>query len=428
MLDTIRKKLDIVGYTVSLMEKTPFTLADANEVNGILNDKSYFDELTKDKNINRLASAAPKTQNEVNGPIIYKIAALQVAKFMIGSDNTQEKKNNSLLVAASQKSNKYLIETLLNLEADVNAKDKHGNTALMIAVRENKNGSNKDIILELIARGADVSIQNNEGKTARTIKAPIDPDFALACYCKENSAVLLGTVTKDIIQGNDDGMRFNMKNQSTDETGIYMRVAENNAALGSELLSKDLSKINEDFKAAEEKASVLASETMPSKTDKEKFKTWQNNNAVIQNQAAKKYFDDVTSDVHKSTSSFENDPFRQLDEKIFAESLALKEEFIKEKRRTDPKFEYSSEDVTSQQELTAYIDRKSTVFAAYHDTCAQVIGDRKITPSVELIQSIKTAEEKGQKARADKGGKGAADLQTIGSQSPQQEVNTIVLN
>lgn len=55
-----------------------------------------------------------------------------------------------------------IVQALLAKDADVNAKAKDGQTALMLAVY---NGHIK-IVQALLAKGADVNIQNNNGETA----------------------------------------------------------------------------------------------------------------------------------------------------------------------------------------------------------------------------------------------------------------------
>ena len=55
------------------------------------------------------------------------------------------------------------IRNLIKLGADVNAKDKYGMTALMLAVRDN---SNAEVIKILINAGADVNAKHNYGWTA----------------------------------------------------------------------------------------------------------------------------------------------------------------------------------------------------------------------------------------------------------------------
>ena len=58
------------------------------------------------------------------------------------------------------------IKTLLNLGADINAKDKSGNTVFMHAAKYN---SNVEVIKMLVASGADINAKNNKGQTAEDL-------------------------------------------------------------------------------------------------------------------------------------------------------------------------------------------------------------------------------------------------------------------
>ena len=67
------------------------------------------------------------------------------------------------------------IKTLINAGADVNAKDKSGNTIFMNAVKYN---SNVEIIKTLLSAGADINAKNNKGQTAKDL-AKKNPNYLI---------------------------------------------------------------------------------------------------------------------------------------------------------------------------------------------------------------------------------------------------------
>lgn len=81
-----------------------------------------------------------------------------------GADvNAKDKDDQTaVLWVAPARDNPEMAKFLIAQGADVNAKDKHGNTALMIAASQ----SNPGIMTVLIEAGAAVNAQNNEGRTA----------------------------------------------------------------------------------------------------------------------------------------------------------------------------------------------------------------------------------------------------------------------
>jgi ankyrin repeat protein len=66
------------------------------------------------------------------------------------------------LLEAAARSDLIEVKNLLEIGADVNAKDKSGITALMFASAD----GNKDLAALLLAKGADVDAKNNNGETA----------------------------------------------------------------------------------------------------------------------------------------------------------------------------------------------------------------------------------------------------------------------
>jgi len=73
-----------------------------------------------------------------------------------------KKENNVKLLAAARRGDINTIRILLNKGTDVNAKDRHGETALIWAAAI----GNIDLVKLLIAKGADVNIFDKEGYTA----------------------------------------------------------------------------------------------------------------------------------------------------------------------------------------------------------------------------------------------------------------------
>lgn len=61
-----------------------------------------------------------------------------------------------------KKAYKDIVQTLIDAKADVNAKDKHGNTALIAAV----NSKSNEIVQALLNAGANVNAKNDNGYTA----------------------------------------------------------------------------------------------------------------------------------------------------------------------------------------------------------------------------------------------------------------------
>ena len=75
----------------------------------------------------------------------------------------QDDKTSLLMVAAKVTPNPDVIQALVRLGADPNAKDKDGWTALMFAARDN---SNPEVIVALVKAGADPNARNGDGMTA----------------------------------------------------------------------------------------------------------------------------------------------------------------------------------------------------------------------------------------------------------------------
>ena len=88
-----------------------------------------------------------------------------------GADvNAKDKEGNTALIDAAgsiNKNNKEIVELLINSGADVNAKNNAGWTALMSAAFE----GNKEIVETLIKAGADVNAKDSYGDTALILAA-----------------------------------------------------------------------------------------------------------------------------------------------------------------------------------------------------------------------------------------------------------------
>lgn len=106
-----------------------------------------------------------------------------IAKYLIdkGADvnaKTTDKRNTALTVAIRNNSNpQKIITTLLEHGADVNAKDKYGNTALMHTILDSFNLSKQNklnIAKILIDNGANLNIKNNNNDTALTLAQKSD--------------------------------------------------------------------------------------------------------------------------------------------------------------------------------------------------------------------------------------------------------------
>ncbi|MBQ7214518.1 MAG: ankyrin repeat domain-containing protein [Synergistaceae bacterium] len=82
----------------------------------------------------------------------------------LGADVNAKDKNSltALMWAACRNSNPEVISVLLDARADVNAKDKDGWTALMRAAFDS---SNLKVIDTLLNAGADIHVADNYGKT-----------------------------------------------------------------------------------------------------------------------------------------------------------------------------------------------------------------------------------------------------------------------
>ena len=93
--------------------------------------------------------------------------------------NARDKNGNTpLMVAAGQNSSPEVVEMLLQAGADVNEKDENGFTALMLAAKDN---SDPEMVRVLLDAGADISAQNSKGKTVLDLaRLNPNPEVAIA--------------------------------------------------------------------------------------------------------------------------------------------------------------------------------------------------------------------------------------------------------
>jgi len=88
--------------------------------------------------------------------------------------------------ATAFNTNPAIIKMLLKAGADVNARDKGGDTSLMRAARYNRNPA---IIETLIESGANVKAKNKEGKTAIDYAKENENIYKTKAYWKLNDAL-----------------------------------------------------------------------------------------------------------------------------------------------------------------------------------------------------------------------------------------------
>ncbi len=106
-------------------------------------------------------------------PLLYALenkSNRKVIQFLIdtGADvNARNKyRITPLMMASAYSSNRQVIQSLIDNRADVTPRDSDGWTALMWASSENRN---PDVIYILIDNGADVNVRDKSGSTALTI-------------------------------------------------------------------------------------------------------------------------------------------------------------------------------------------------------------------------------------------------------------------
>jgi len=83
--------------------------------------------------------------------------------------NAQDKKGYTALHFSVQEANLTVTEQLLKNGANVNIQDIHGNTPSSVAVTNWKGGKNFEALQKLIKNNADLSIKNNAGISAKDI-------------------------------------------------------------------------------------------------------------------------------------------------------------------------------------------------------------------------------------------------------------------
>jgi hypothetical protein len=106
--------------------------------------------------------------------------------------NLQDAEGNTpLIIASTNLAYTQVVKKILSVPAvDVNIQNKSGNTALITAAASDLQGSHQDIIIQLMASGADAKLKNKNGETARTIGG--SKAYVMACFISDIHQTLLG--------------------------------------------------------------------------------------------------------------------------------------------------------------------------------------------------------------------------------------------
>ena len=100
--------------------------------------------------------------------------------------NARDKHGNTvLMLAAEENSNPEVVKALLKRGADVNARNRMGNTVLMLGAMKNPN---PEVFKTLLASGADVYAKNPNGATALMWAAQMNPNPEVVKVLLENGA------------------------------------------------------------------------------------------------------------------------------------------------------------------------------------------------------------------------------------------------
>ena len=95
---------------------------------------------------------------------VYFILCLSLIPAVFAETDVSDK--NAQLIQAAKYDNLSTVQNLLANGADINAKDKNGKTALMLAARDERTR----IVKALLAKGADVNVKDKDGKTVWKLK------------------------------------------------------------------------------------------------------------------------------------------------------------------------------------------------------------------------------------------------------------------
>lgn len=106
--------------------------------------------------------------------------------------NIQDTEGNTpLIIASTNLAYAQVVKKILSMpNVDVNVQNKSGNTALITAAASDLQGSHQDIIIELMASGADSKLKNKDGETARTIGG--STAYVMGCFISDMHQTLLG--------------------------------------------------------------------------------------------------------------------------------------------------------------------------------------------------------------------------------------------
>lgn len=182
-----------------------------------------------------LMFALDSTCGEIN-PIHYTSPFAQTAQILdtLTSNgafvNTADKQGETPLIKASKMNIANVYDTFIALEADFDAQDKLGNTALMYAVL---NG-NDQVVAQLLEGNPDRRLKNKSGKTA----------YDLAKQWQKESIIDLVRIadTSVLIQGKDDGtcspLQINLKQGQV--VDLTLKATDKMFKLDSAILGLDI--------------------------------------------------------------------------------------------------------------------------------------------------------------------------------------------
>jgi hypothetical protein len=119
-------------------------------------------------------------------------------------DTVDEETGNGALFYAVEYNRIDVVKYLVDNGANINIKNKEGNTALIRAV--NSVLPYKDIIIYLVEHGADINIKNNEGKTAVSI---VSDRLENVKKHREDNSKRIETIKMDMLNQEANLTRFN---------------------------------------------------------------------------------------------------------------------------------------------------------------------------------------------------------------------------
>lgn len=163
-----------------IFENQEISICDQKIVLNVMNDPEYINERMGDNRYAHLhaylgISGKLSRQNFFDCLLILSTAigniSLVSLALSLGADiNAKDRYSENALIKAVSRNSKKIVKLLLNAGAEINARDYSGETALMISVRT----GNIKIAFLLLDKYADVNIKNNEGSTALDIAQSIN--------------------------------------------------------------------------------------------------------------------------------------------------------------------------------------------------------------------------------------------------------------